>query len=416
MGDSPQEKQSAIKSNSFFCIQLAFLLWTIDCGLRTKIVSFQNPKPPLPPMQKKLLTIVGTRPNIIKITQFDRVAKEYPHMTHRLLHTGQHYNHNMSEVFFEELRLPQPDYRVQAETTTVITQMAQIMQGIEKTVREYQPDILLVVGDVTSTLAAALVANKTGTPLAHVESGLRSRDRTMPEEINRILTDAITDEFFVTEQSGIDNLQTEGKSPDSVHFVGNTMIDTLVAFDAPIRASGMLEKLALQPNEYALMTMHRPGNVDTEAGLAQLLDIVSELTQKTKIVFPIHPRTLNRLKEFGLHGTVATNPNLILCEPIGYLDFQKLILHARYVITDSGGIQEETTFRKVPCLTLRPNTERPSTLAIGSNTLLHFDKQKILSTVAQINGGTYKTCQIPPLWDGKATERMFAVLDARLGK
>ena len=367
-------------------------------------------------MQKKLLTIVGTRPNIIKITQFDRVVKNHPNLTHRLLHTGQHYNHNMSEVFFEELHLPQPDYRVLAETTTVITQMAQIMQGIEKTVHEYQPDMLLVVGDVTSTLAAALVASKTNTPLAHVESGLRSRDRTMPEEINRILTDALTDEFFVTEQSGVDNLQAEGKPPDSIHFVGNTMIDTLVAFDAQIRASAILEKLALQPNQYALMTMHRPGNVDTEAGLAQLLEIITELTRETKIVFPIHPRTLNRLKEFGLHGMVAANDNLILCEPIGYLDFQKLILHARYVVTDSGGIQEETTFRKVPCLTLRPNTERPSTLDTGSNTLLHFDKHKILSTVAQINGGTYKTCQIPPLWDGKATERIFAVLDDRLGK
>ncbi len=365
-------------------------------------------------MQKKLLTIVGTRPNIIKITQFDKVVRHYPNLTHKLLHTGQHYNHNMSDVFFEELHLPQPDYRIQAETTTVITQMAQIMQGIEGVVREYKPDLLMVVGDVTSTLAAALVANKTNTPLAHVESGLRSNDREMPEEINRILTDAITDLFFVTEQSGIDNLLAEKKNPDSVHFVGNTMIDTLVAYDSHIQASTVLDKLSVQPQQYALMTMHRPGNVDTAAGLTQLLAIISELTRELKIIFPIHPRTLNRLKEFNMYEAVANNSNLVLSDPVGYLDFQKLILHARYVITDSGGIQEETTFRQVPCITLRPNTERPSTLEIGSNTLLHFDKQGILDTVAQINSGTYKACNIPPLWDGKATERIFAVIDKYL--
>jgi UDP-N-acetylglucosamine 2-epimerase (non-hydrolysing) len=361
-------------------------------------------------MQKKLLTVVGTRPNIIKITQFDKVVRQYPELTHKLLHTGQHYNHNMSEVFFEELHLPQPDFRIQAETTTVITQMAQIMQGIEGVVRDYKPDMLLVVGDVTSTLAAALVANKTNTRLAHIESGLRSNDREMPEEINRILTDAITDLFFVTEQSGIDNLQAEKKSSEAIHMVGNTMIDTLVAYDPYIQSSQILEKLSVQPQQYALMTMHRPGNVDTAEGLTQLLDIISELTRELKIIFPIHPRTLNRLKEFNLYSAVASNANLVLSDPVGYLDFQKLILHARYVITDSGGIQEETTFRKVPCLTLRPNTERPSTLTIGSNTLLHFDKAGILATVKQINTGTYKKCEVPPLWDGKATERIFAVI------
>ncbi|MDJ1480984.1 UDP-N-acetylglucosamine 2-epimerase (non-hydrolyzing) [Cytophagaceae bacterium YF14B1] len=362
-------------------------------------------------MQKKLLTVVGTRPNIIKITQFDKVVQQYPRLTHKLLHTGQHYNHNMSDVFFEELHLAQPQYRIQAETTTVITQMAQIMQGIEGVVREYKPDMLLVVGDVTSTLAAALVANKTNTPLAHIESGLRSNDREMPEEINRILTDAITDLFFVTEQSGLDNLLAEKKSPESIHLVGNTMIDTLVAYDADIQQSKILAKLEIQPQHYALMTMHRPGNVDTLSGLEQLLDIITELTRELKIIFPIHPRTLNRLKEFNLYDQVETNPNLILSDPVGYLDFQKLILHARYVITDSGGIQEETTFRKVPCITLRPNTERPSTIDLGSNTLLHFDKEKILTTVNQINTGSYKTCGIPPLWDGKATERIFSLLD-----
>lgn len=362
-------------------------------------------------MQKKLLTVVGTRPNIIKITQFDKIVQQYPQLTHKLLHTGQHYNHNMSDVFFEELHLAQPQYRIQAETTTVITQMAQIMQGIEGVVREYKPDMLLVVGDVTSTLAAALVANKTNTPLAHIESGLRSNDKEMPEEINRILTDAITDLFFVTEQSGLENLLSEKKSPESIHLVGNTMIDTLVAYDADIQQSKILENLIIQPQQYALMTMHRPGNVDTLSGLEQLLDIIAELTRELKLIFPIHPRTLNRFKEFNLYDQVKANSNLILSDPIGYLDFQKLILHARYVITDSGGIQEETTFRKVPCITLRPNTERPSTIDLGSNTLLHFDKEKILATVNQINTGSYKTCSIPPLWDGKATERIFSIIN-----
>ncbi|MCU0353196.1 MAG: UDP-N-acetylglucosamine 2-epimerase (non-hydrolyzing) [Cytophagales bacterium] len=363
-------------------------------------------------MPKKILTVVGTRPNIIKITQFHRVTGGFPHLSHQLLHTGQHYNRNMSEVFFDELRLPQPDFRIQAETTTVVTQMAQIMQGIENVLVVQKPDLVVVVGDVTSTLAAALVANKTNTPLAHVESGLRSRDRTMPEEINRILTDAVADLFFVTEQSGVDNLLAEGKPAGAIHLVGNTMIDTLVAYDEPIQASAILEKLSVKPQQYALMTMHRPGNVDTEDGLQKLMEIIGELTKQTKIIFPIHPRTLKRLQEFGLQATAAANPNLVLTEPAGYLDFQKLILHARYVVTDSGGIQEETTFRKVPCLTLRPNTERPSTLEIGSNTLLHFDKEGILATVERINNGTYKDCQVPPLWDGHATERIFAAINS----
>jgi UDP-N-acetylglucosamine 2-epimerase (non-hydrolysing) len=361
-------------------------------------------------MSKKILTIVGTRPNIIKITQFERVIKNYPQLQHRLLHTGQHYNHNMSEVFFSELGLKEPDYFLKLDQNTVISQFTQIMQGIEQTVLDYKPDVIMVVGDVNSTLAAALVANKMGVQLAHVESGLRSFDRTMPEEINRILTDTITDLFFVTEQSGVKHLLAEGKLQEQIHFVGNTMIDTLVAFDTQIKGSPILEKLQLSPQSYALLTMHRPGNVDTKEGLSQLLDLLEELTQITGIVFPVHPRTLKRFNEFGLYHHIEHNKNLILLEPVGYLDFQKLILHAQFVITDSGGIQEETTFRKVPCITLRPNTERPSTIEVGSNTLLHFEKEKIVATVEQITNGTYKNCQIPPYWDGKATERIFEVI------
>lgn len=358
----------------------------------------------------RVLTVVGTRPNIIKITQFEQVLRNYPRIEHRLLHTGQHYNQNMSEVFFSELGLKEPDYMLNIDKTTVISQLAQIMQGIEQAVQVYKPHLLIVVGDVNSTLAAALVANKSGIRLAHVESGLRSNDRSMPEEINRILTDAITDIFFVTEKSGMENLLREGKSKEQLFFVGNTMIDTLVAFDEAIKASKVLNQLQLQPYAYALMTMHRPGNVDTQEGLLKIIDIIGELTRETKIVFPIHPRTFNKLNEFDLYNQLKSNQNLIFLDPVGYLDFQNLILNARYVITDSGGIQEETTFRQIPCITLRPNTERPSTIEVGSNTLLGMDKEKIIATVSQITNNSYKSCQVPPLWDGRATERIFEVI------
>lgn len=361
-------------------------------------------------MIQKILTIVGTRPNIIKITQFEHVLQKYPQIEHRLLHTGQHYNQNMSEVFFSELGLREPDYMLRLDKSTVVSQLTQIMQGIEQTVQSYKPDLMVVVGDVNSTLAAALVANKMGVRLAHVESGLRSYDRSMPEEINRILTDSITDIFFVTEKSGLENLQKEGKAEEQIFFVGNTMIDTLVAYDQQIRSSAVLKKYNLQPKKYALMTMHRPGNVDTREGLLQLLEIIDELSRQIQVVFPIHPRTLNRLKEFDLFNRIEGNKNLILLEPVGYLDFQNLILHTKYVVTDSGGIQEETTFRQVPCITLRPNTERPSTTIIGSNTLLGFDKVRIFSTINQINNDQYKPCQIPTYWDGKSTERIFEVI------
>jgi UDP-N-acetylglucosamine 2-epimerase (non-hydrolysing) len=334
-------------------------------------------------------------------------------MQHRLLHTGQHYNHNMSDVFFEELGLQQPNYALRIGKQGVVSQLAEMMQGIEEVVQAYRPDVMAVVGDVNSTLAAALVANKMGVQLAHVESGLRSRDRAMPEENNRMLTDAVTDLFFVTEEDGRRNLLQEGKPESAIHFVGNTMIDTLVAYDAQIRQSAILKRLRLKPQTYALMTMHRPGNVDTREGLEKLIAVLDSLTEADPIVFPVHPRTLNRLNEFNLFHHVERNKQLILMEPAGYLDFQHLVLHARYVITDSGGIQEETTFRRVPCLTLRPNTERPSTLTTGSNTLLGFDTEKIRQTVASIHAGTYKSCGVPPRWDGKATERIFAVLNGQ---
>jgi UDP-N-acetylglucosamine 2-epimerase (non-hydrolysing) len=357
-------------------------------------------------MSKKIITVVGTRPNLIKITQFFKHAKAH-NFDLKLVHTGQHFDKNMNDVFFEELEMPLPDYSMNVDKSSVITQVAGIMVEFEKICKEFKPDLITVVGDVNSTFAAALVANKLSIPLAHIESGLRSNDREMPEEHNRILTDAITDFYFITEAGGMKNLLNEHKPESSLFMVGNTMIDTLVAFDDKIEKSDILNKLNLQSKEYILLTMHRPGNVDHLDGLTKMVALILELSKKYKIVFPIHPRTLQNLKKFGLEDSFINNSNLILLEPAGYLDFQKLIKYSAFVITDSGGIQEETTFRQVPCITLRPNTERPSTVEIGSNVLMDFNLDALKAKIESIENGTFKKGEIPPLWDGKATERIF---------
>lgn len=364
----------------------------------------------------KILTVVGTRPNIIKITQFHKVIARFPNLKNYLVHTGQHFSANMNDLFFEELSLPLPDFSFDIDRSSVIAQLADIMRGLEKVVNEIKPDIMLVVGDVNSTLAAALVANKMNIKLAHIESGLRSFDKTMPEEHNRNVTDSLSDYFFVTEQSGYENLVQEGKLKENLFFVGNTMIDTLVGYDQEIKNSHILTNLKLSPKEYCLMTMHRPGNVDEEEGLVKLISLIKSLTAQIKVVFPIHPRTLNNIKKFNLFEKISDNKNLIITEPAGYLDFQNLIANSKYVITDSGGIQEETTFGQIPCITLRPNTERPVTCTIGSNTLCDFEQGQIFELIRQINEGTYKKGEIPKLWDGKATERIFKYLNEKILK
>lgn len=355
----------------------------------------------------KILTVVGTRPNIIKITQFHKVIKNHPQIQHFLVHTGQHFSANMNDLFFEELSLPLPDFSFDIDRSSVISQMTDMMKGLEKVVNDLKPDLMLVVGDVNSTLAAALVANKMGVKLGHIESGLRSYDKTMPEEHNRVITDSITDYFFVTEQSGYDNLIQEGKSPSKLFFVGNTMIDTLVAYKAEISASEICKKLDVIPQQYCLMTMHRPGNVDEKKGLEKLVELITRLSADIKVVFPIHPRTLNNLKKYELYSKIEKNTNVLLTEPAGYLDFQNLISNCAYVVTDSGGIQEETTFMQVPCITLRPNTERPVTCTLGSNTLCEFELSQVLALINQIKNKTYKKGEIPKLWDGNATKRIF---------
>ncbi|OJY87926.1 MAG: UDP-N-acetylglucosamine 2-epimerase [Sphingobacteriales bacterium 40-81] len=359
---------------------------------------------------KKVYIVVGTRPNFIKVTQFKTAGQWNENIQIKIIHTGQHYDAGMSDIFFQQLGLT-PDYFLNIRPASPNRQIGEIMDNLETLFEEIEkPDILLVVGDVNSTLAAALCANKLGIKLGHVESGLRSFDRTMPEEINRLITDEITDYFFVTESSGYGNLINEGKPENRIFFVGNTMIDTLVAYNKEIEQSPILTELELESEDYVLMTMHRPATVDCLEGLQKLRQIIEFITQDLKLVFPIHPRTLKNFEKFGLKDAFESNKRLLYTPPLDYFAFQKLITRCKYVITDSGGIQEETTFLRKPCLTLRPNTERPVTVEIGSNTLIPLDIQIIEEFISAINSGRYKSGSVPDKWDGKATQRILEVV------
>ncbi len=358
-------------------------------------------------MKKNILIVIGTRPNFIKVTLFQKLAAKYENIDLKIVHTGQHYDDKMSDVFFKQFDLT-PDYFLNIDQGSANSQIAEIMVKLEVLIKEkFNPDLVIVVGDVNSTLAAAITANKIGIRLAHLESGLRSYDKTMPEEHNRILTDELADLFFVTEQSGLKHLLSEGKKKENIHFVGNTMIDTLVAFREEIEKSIILEQLQLKERPFVLMTMHRPATVDTEAGLIKLVELIEQITLKYNIVFPIHPRTLKKLEEFELKGKIQNNANLKLTDPLDYFAFQKLIKYSKFILTDSGGIQEESTFVGIPCLTLRPNTERPVTITEGTNTLVPFELDVIKSCISQIESGNYKKGTIPKFWDGKSTERIL---------
>ncbi len=359
-----------------------------------------------------LAIVVGTRPNFIKITQFKKAAEQLfsESFDITIIHTGQHYDHKMADVFFEQFNL-KPDIFLEIPPSSPNTQMAEVMLRLEKVLDDINPELLMVVGDVNSTFAAALTANKMGVKLAHLESGLRSFDRGMPEEINRILTDEITDHFFVTEESGKEHLLADGKDQSRIHFVGNTMIDTMVAFNEQIDQSDILQELGIS-EDFALVTIHRPATVDNKEGLKKMIGLINSVTDRFKVIFPIHPRTVNRLEEFGLAEEFKSNSKLSLTEPMGYFSFQKLINECAVVLTDSGGIQEEATFRKVPCLTLRPNTERPSTINVGSNTLMPFDIDAIKEKIDEIESRSYKKGEIPPMWDGKSTERILKIISS----
>ncbi len=359
---------------------------------------------------RRIIIVVGTRPNFIKVTQFKKEIAKYPNLEALIVHTGQHYDEKMADVFFRQFHLI-PDHFLNIGKGSANNQIASIMVALETYFNEIRPDLVMVVGDVNSTLAAALTANKLNIPIAHLESGLRSGDMTMPEEVNRILTDRITSLFFVTEQSGLDHLKSEGQEDEDLHFVGNTMIDTMVAFESEIQASPIMEELGLKTKEFVLMTIHRPATVDDLGELKKLIDLMAMVTGDYALVFPIHPRTVKNLMSFGLYESVLKMKGLYLTEPMGYFSFQKLVKEAAFILTDSGGIQEESTYRQVPCLTLRPNTERPSTIDLGSNVLVPFDLEIIGTHIKEIVGGTFKKGQIPPLWDGQATSRVVTILN-----
>jgi UDP-N-acetylglucosamine 2-epimerase (non-hydrolysing) len=357
----------------------------------------------------KILVVVGTRPNFIKITQFRKAAAAHAGMDVKIVHTGQHFDEKMADVFFKQFSLI-PDFFLNIEGGSPNSQMAAIMVGLEKVCLNYAPDLMIVVGDVNSTFAAALTANKMNIPIAHVESGLRSFDRTMPEEFNRLLTDVVSDIFFITEPSGEKNLLLEGVEKNRIHFVGNTMIDTLVAYRDQIDNSEILKLLGVEKKKYVLMTMHRPATVDSPDGLRKLSELINEVSGKYKIVFPVHPRTRQKAKEFGMLDRFTSNTQLLLTDPLDYFSFQALVKNASLILTDSGGIQEESTFLKVPCLTLRPNTERPVTVTKGTNELVPFDLDVIRKKINDIEQGSYKKGTIPKFWDGKASERIFNIL------
>lgn len=359
----------------------------------------------------RITLVAGARPNFMKVAPviraieaFNREAGE-PAIHFRLVHTGQHYDKNLSQTFFDELGIPAPDNNLEAGSGTQAEQTAAIMVGFEQELMQYRPDVVLVVGDVTSTMACAIASKKLCIDVAHVEAGIRSGDRTMPEEINRMVTDAITDHFFTTTEWAGDNLLREGADPEHIHLVGNTMIDTLLANESRFRPPALWQEKRLQPGAYFVLTLHRPANVDQEK---KFIDLMQEITRNAAglpIVFPVHPRTAKVLQ----HLTIEY-PGLICCEPLGYLEFNYLVKNAKGVITDSGGITEETTVMGVPCLTLRDTTERPETVSIGTNELIGTDPKALERPMKKILAGEWKKGAIPPLWDGRTAGRIVEKL------
>ncbi len=359
----------------------------------------------------KILNIVGARPNFMKIAPLHRAFQQHEQVESKIVHTGQHYDEKMSDIFFNQLELPKPHYFLGIGGGSHTQQTAKIMIAFEKVVEDEKPDLILVVGDVNSTIACTLVAIKMGVPLAHVEAGLRSGDRTMPEEVNRVLTDSVSDYLFVTEQSGMINLAKEGIADEKVFFVGNVMIDSLAYFREKAANNDILQQADTKAGEYILMTMHRPANVDNEAGLKSILKIIKNAAKYKKVVFPIHPRTSNNMAKFGLKDQLESIDNLVLMGPQGYLQFLKLMENAALIITDSGGIQEETTYLQVPCLTFRDSTERPITTTLGTNQLLRdLNPVTVHEKMVEILNGQTRKGVIPPLWDGQAAERIAAIL------
>ncbi len=358
--------------------------------------------------------VVGTRPNFMKVAPVMRAMNAGAFFEPLLVHTGQHYDRRMSKVFFEDLSLPRPDVNLQVGSGPHGWQTAQVMRKFEEVVLQRRPELVLVVGDVNSTLAAALVAAKMHIPVAHVEAGLRSFDCLMPEETNRILTDSISDFLFVTEKAALENLAREGVAGDKVFFVGNVMIDALVANRQRAAASDILDRLGVSSGAYAVLTLHRPSNVDAKEPLDRIVTALEKIAKTLPIIFPAHPRTVKNLESFGFFGRIEANKDIRLVEPVGYLDFLKAVENAGVVLTDSGGLQEETTYLGVPCVTLRENTERPVTLEVGTNVLVGSDTAKIVEETQKALARGRGRATVPELWDGHAAERIVAVLESRL--
>jgi UDP-N-acetylglucosamine 2-epimerase (non-hydrolysing) len=362
----------------------------------------------------KIVNVVGARPNLMKVAPLMEAFAARPGIQPLLVHTGQHYDANMSDLFFRQLGIAEPDLNLGVGSGSHALQTAEIMKGFEPVLLEHRPDAVLVVGDVNSTIACGLVAVKLGVKLVHVEAGLRSFDRSMPEEINRVLTDAISDLLFCTEASGVENLRREGISPEKIHLVGNVMIDTLMKHRARAESSPILDQLGLEAGRYAVLTLHRPSNVDDPATLAGILGALEVVARDMPLVFPAHPRTREKLRAFGFEERLAQMPGLRLIAPAGYLDFLKLMASGKLVLTDSGGIQEETTILGIPCLTLRENTERPVTVELGTNQLVGRDPARILAAYRKVVTGDKPPARLPPGWDGCAAGRIVDVIERAL--
>lgn len=353
----------------------------------------------------RVVSVVGARPNFMKIAPLARAFSKMPSIDHKIVHTGQHYDEKMSDVFFRDLEIPTPDVFLGVGSGSHAQQTADIMIRFEKACHDLRPDAVLVVGDVNSTAACAMVAAKLVIPIIHVEAGLRSFDRAMPEEINRVVTDALSDQLFVTEESGVQNLMREGKRPDQIFKVGNVMIDSLIHAESAVNRSGILESMGVQGKGFAVATIHRPSNVDDPAALAKIVEILADISKRFPVVFPVHPRTSKALRESSFDL-----PGVLLCDPMPYTDFLALLKNAAVVLTDSGGVQEETTYLRVPCITLRTTTERPVTVEVGTNIVIGLDRTLLDECLTQVECKKYKKGTMPDLWDGHAAERIVSVI------
>ncbi len=362
----------------------------------------------------RILSVAGARPNFMKVAPIVRALGRHPAgFEHVLVHTGQHYDAKMSDSFFRDLEIPEPDFNLEVGSGSHAEQTAAVMVRIEPVLKQVQPDLIIVVGDVNSTLAATLTGRKLDLRVAHVEAGLRSFDRAMPEEINRLCTDAIADHLFTTDRLASEQLRREAVPEERIHFVGNVMIDSLMRHLEAAKAANFAATLGLNSGAYATLTLHRPSNVEEPAQLASILDAILEAVPDLPIIFPIHPRTRARIEAFGLSDRFSDSPSrpgIFLVEPLGYIEFLSLNQGARLVLTDSGGLQEETTILGVPCVTLRENTERPITIEEGTNHLAGTSREGILKAVKAASGLDRSQVRRPEFWDGRAAERIVDVI------